>query len=64
MADPVSLMAVAGLVFAGRNLSKKKEVTPPPPSTAPPPPPPVNGEDPNFIQDLSLIHICRCRRRG
>ena len=25
MADPVSLMAVAGLVFAGRSLSKKPE---------------------------------------
>ena len=57
MADPVSLMAVAGLVFAGRNLSKKKEVTPPPPSTAPPPPPPVNGEDPNFIQDSFVSRV-------
>ena len=25
MADPISLMAVAGLVFAGRNLSTKSE---------------------------------------
>src|SRR5210317_125174 len=32
MADPISLMAVAGLVFAGRNLSSKSE----PPKDAPP----------------------------
>ena len=28
MADPISLMAVAGLVFAGRNLSKHKSEAP------------------------------------
>ena len=39
MADPISLMAVAGLVFAGRNLSKKSEPPKVENSVAPPPPP-------------------------
>ena len=43
MADPISLMAVAGLVYAGRTLSKKAEpdmsVGPAPPPKQPAPPP-------------------------
>lgn len=39
MADPISLMAVAGLVFAGRNLSKKSEPPKVENSVAPPTPP-------------------------
>lgn len=54
MADPVSLMAVAGLVFAGRNLSTKSE--PPKVSEAPPPPPTVKIPENDFEPPVEVPH--------
>lgn len=54
MADPISLMAVAGLVYAGRTLSTKSEPPPPPPQVAPPPP--MEVENVNFEPTVEVPH--------
>ena len=53
MADPVSLMAVAGLVFAGRNLSTKSE---PPKVSETPPPPTVKIPENDFEPPVEVPH--------
>ena len=53
MADPISLMAVAGLVYAGRTLSTKSEPPPPPPQVAPPP---MEVENVNFEPTVEVPH--------
>ena len=50
MADPISLMAVAGLVYAGRTLSTKSKPPPPPAKEAETPvvKAPVEVQNDNF----------------
>ena len=51
MADPISLAAIAGLIFAGRSLSKKVQPEPPVEKTPLPQQVVVNGDDtPEFVE--------------
>src|SRR6056300_1087414 len=56
MADPISLMAVAGLVYAGRTLSTKS--VPPPPKEVSEPPPvvkaPIEIQNNNFQPNIGV----------
>jgi hypothetical protein len=56
MADPISLMAVAGLVYAGRTLSTKS--VPPPQKEVPEPPPvvkaPIEIQNNNFQPNIGV----------
>ena len=50
MADPISLAAIAGLIFAGRSLSKKAQPEPPVEQTPLPKQVVVNDDTPEFIE--------------
>ena len=50
MADPISLAAIAGLIFAGRSLSKKAQPEPPIEQTPLPKQVVVNDDTPEFIE--------------